>query len=102
MNLCGCASWVSHQSPKPGIAGSASPRAFSAWDGEGLHEVLLVQGEALGRARTDCRVGTARTRGVCPEGAAVCDHQVTEDKQKGLDTTGQLEMSAKSKERDKG
>lgn len=38
--------------------------------------------------------------GFASEWAAVCDHQVTEVKQKGPGTTGQLEMSVKSKERD--
>lgn len=28
----------------------------------------------------------------------MCDHQVTDDKQKGLDTTGQLEMSVKERD----
>lgn len=30
--------------------------------------------------------------------SSVCDHQVTDDKQKGLDTIGQLEMSVKERD----
>lgn len=59
----------------------------------------MVQGQALGRARTDCRVVAAlvpRKEGICLRRGC----SVTEDKQKGLGATGWLEMSVKGKERD--
>lgn len=80
----------------------SQPMQGLQWDDDGLHKVLVVQGQALGRARTECRMWAARKRGLCPEGPAVCDHEVTEDKQKEFDMTGQLEMSVKSKEREEG
>lgn len=106
LGLCGCTSLASHQSPSlecqvqplpaqagPSLLGMTKVCTRSRWCRDRL---WAEPGLTAGWWQPWCQ----EKRGFASEGAAVCDHQVTEDKQKGLGATGWLEMSVKGKERD--